>query len=136
MAALTITPANVVPEAGYVAIPGLSGESLTAGMPVYKDPADNRYKRSDANAATALLRRVDGICLTGSSAGQPLFVMKSGILGVGVILTQGLIYVLSDAVGQIMPSADLSAGEYTAIIGVALSTSRLQLAISNPGVVV
>ena len=108
---------------------------MTAGQAVYLDPADDRYKLADSNAAAAEARTVRGIALHGSLAGQPLTIHRSGDLTLGAVLTAGSAYYLSDTPGGICPVADVGTGEYVTLIGLAKTTSVLDVSIQNTGVV-
>lgn len=136
MANLTITPANVVPVAGAQIINGTAGATVTAGQLVRLNTATQRWVLSDVNAATEAERQVEGIALNGASNGQPLGVQTGGSITLGATLVVGEIYVGSDTPGGIMPEADLSSGEYVAILGVAISTTVLKMGILNSNVAV
>ena len=134
MADLTITAANVVAGSNAVTDRGTAGETITAGQPVYFDPTVARWKKADSNAATEVARKATAIALNGASNGQPLGVLKSGDLTIGATLTAGTAYYLSDTAGGICPLADVGAGEYVCLIGMAKSTSVLAVDIQYPGV--
>src|SRR5690349_19737444 len=111
MADLTITAANCVPGADARLEQGFAGETITAGMPVYK-ASTGLWMKADSNSATALARQATGIALTGSSLNQPIVVQKSGSLTLGATMTAGIAYYLSDTAGGICPVADVGSGEY------------------------
>jgi hypothetical protein len=125
MAALSITAASVVKGTGAVVNNGTAGATITAGQTVYLDTADSTYKLSDADGASALIRSSEGIALNGAGSGQPLAVQIGGDITLGAILTAGVIYVLGDTAGGIMPAADLGASDRVTIIGIAKTTSSL-----------
>lgn len=135
MAAITQTPASVVPGTGSVRkLLVVAGGTITAGMPVYKDAADsNKYKAARANAAGT--STVAGIALNGASNGQPLMIQTSGNINLGATVAVGETYCLSDAVaGQIVPVGDIGSTDYVAVLGVATTTSIMPLNIINSGV--
>ncbi|WP_297842915.1 hypothetical protein [uncultured Roseibium sp.] len=134
MADLTITAANVVKGVGAKTEAGTAGATITAGQAVYRDSADGKYKLSDADSATAAVRGVRGIALNGASDGQPLTILKEGLLTIGATLTAGTMYYLSDEPGGICPVADLATGDYPTAIGIATSTSVLDVKINESGV--
>ncbi|UES51572.1 hypothetical protein [Roseibium aggregatum] len=134
MADLSITPANVISGAGSIIDRGTGGAAITAGQPVYKDSADDKYKLSDCDSATEATRQCDGIALNGCADGQPLAVHKSGPLTVGAVLTAGQAYYLSATPGGIAPYADLGSGDYPVLLGIASSDSVLKVAITAAGV--
>lgn len=134
MADLTITAANVVAGTGAVIEHGTAGATVTAGQVVYLDEDGNgRYKLADTDSATPDVRRPRGIALHGAGDGQPLAIIKSGPLTLGAILTAAEVYVLSGTAGGIAPKADLAAGDYTCVLGVAQSTSVLVIDIQYVG---
>jgi len=134
MADLTITAANVIAGAGAAVSRGVAGATVTAGQAVYLDTADGKWKLADNNSATAAVRTPGGIALNGASDGQPLAVLTEGPITIGAALTAGVAYYLSDTPGGICPVADLGAGEYPTVIGIASSTTVLKVAINASGV--
>lgn len=134
MADLTITAANVLAGAGAAVSRGVAGATVTAGQSVYLDTADGKWKLADNNSATAAVRAPGGIALNGASNGQPLAVLTEGPITIGAALTAGVAYYLSDTPGGICPVADLGAGEYPTVIGIASSTTVLKVAINSAGV--
>lgn len=134
MADITITPANVVPGSNASLVQGTAGETIAAGKALYLASATKKWMLADSNSATAEARQADGIALTGSSLNQPIVVHKSGDITIGATLTAGVAYYLSDTPGGICPVADVGAGEYVCLLGLAKSTSVLAVNIQFPGV--
>jgi hypothetical protein len=54
---------------------------------------------------------------------------------VGATLVVGQVYVLSANAGNIAPVSDLATGWYTTILGIAISTTQLQMGPVNSGIV-
>lgn len=133
MADLTVTAANCVPGTDARFENGFAGETITAGMAVYK-ASTGLWMKADSNSATALARQATGIAMCGSSASQPITVQKSGSLTLGATMTAGVAYYLSDTAGGICPYADVGSGEYVDLIGVATSTTVLQLGFNYSAV--
>ena len=133
MADLTITAANVVASANAVRESGTAGATITAGQLVYLDTTDMRYKLADNNGAAAL-RVPNGVALNGAANNQPLVIQKAGDITIGATMTAGVAYYLSDTPGGICPVADLASGEYPCIIGIAKSTSLMDVGIHPSGV--
>lgn len=134
MADLSITAANVIAQAGAIIDrSGIAGETITAGKTVLKDATD-KYVLSDSDAGG--LKGVDGIALNGAAVGQPLAVHKKGPLAMGAVFTAGLAYYLSNTAGGICPVADVGAGEDSILIGLAASTTVLNVDVQDPGVTV
>jgi len=133
MADITVTPASVISGTGAKIEHGKAGATIVAGKAVYLDTA-GKYQLSDSNSATAAVRAVDGISLNAASDGQPIAVHKSGPITIGATLSAGATYYLSETPGGIQPGADLTTGEYPTIIGVATSTTVLNVKIQSAGV--
>lgn len=134
MTDISITAANVVRGADSTIEAGTAGATITAGQTVYLDTADNQYKLADSNSATAAIRQPRGIALNSASDNQPLTILKSGDVTIGATLTAGVVYYQSDTPGGICPVADVGSGEYSCIIGIAESTSVLNVKINYSGV--
>lgn len=137
MADLVQTAANVLAAASargnirYVT----AGGTVTAGMPVYSDADDsNSYKPADADAQASA--DAVGIALNNASDGQPLAVLTEGEINVGATLVVGTIYVVSTGAGAICPAADLAAGDYVTVLGVAKTAAALELEINSSGVAI
>lgn len=131
MADLTITAASVISGNGARVEHGKAGVALTAGQAVYLDEATQSYKLSDSNSATAAVRECDGLTLHAAAIGQPIAVHERGPLTIGATLTPGQTYALSETPGGIQPVSDLGAGEYPTIIGMATSTTVLEVKIQS-----
>lgn len=135
MAALTITAASVIAGAGAVIEYGIAGAAVTAGQAVYLDEATTgKYQLADDNAATADARKARGIALNGASTGQPLAIQKGGPITIGATLTPGTAYYLGATPGSIVPVGDLTTGDYPCLLGLAASTTVLNLNIQSAGV--
>lgn len=133
MADLAITAANVVARNGSRTEDRIAGAAATAGQVVYLDEADDRYKLADCDGAAAL-RKPRGIALNGAAVGQPLRIHRSGPITIGATLVPGTTYYLSPTAGGIAPLADLSAGDYPTIVGIAISTTVLDVQLHESGV--
>ena len=136
MADLTITAANVVAGSGAVVTHGIAGEAITAGKVVYLSAATNRWMLADNNSGTAEARRAAGIALNGASLNQPIAIQTSGDITLGATLTAGAAYYLSDTAGGICPVADIGAGEYVCLLGLAKTASVLAVGIQFPNVAI
>jgi hypothetical protein len=134
MADLTITAANVKLISGPTE-QLTAGATLTAGQAAYKEAATGDAKLSDNDSATAEVRAVLGLSLHAALTDQPVTIAKNGaIVDLGAILTAGTDYFLSGTPGGICPRADVTTGDDPVRIGMALTTSRLQLDINDPAV--
>jgi len=134
MADVSITAANVVRGTNSKIKQGTLGATVTAGQLVYLDAADNRYKLTDGDSATAAARVVDGIALNGGASGQPVVVHYEGPITIGGTIVKGTVYAMSDVAGAIRPIADNASGDYVTTIGIALTSAILDVKIHNSGV--
>jgi hypothetical protein len=134
MADLDLTPSAIIPGLNSAQEHGTAGETITAGKSVYKSATTKKWMLADSNSATAAARQAGGIALNGASDGQPITVHKSGDLTVGAVLTAGQAVYLSDTPGGLCPLADVGAGEYVCLIGLAKSTTVLAVDIQFPNV--
>lgn len=130
---LSITATSVVTTSTQVK-DVTSGATITAGMPVYLDASDSdKAKIADANDTSAKAV-VAGIALHGATSGQPLRIVTGGTYTVGATVTVGTIYVLSDEAGLICPASDLAQNHYVSVLGVATSSTVMNLILKNSGV--
>ncbi len=136
MADLTLTAANVLAGSNATTRLGTAGATITAGQVVYLDSATKTYKLADTDSATAAARSPAGFALNGASSGQPLMVLTDGDLTLGAVLTAGVAYYLSGNPGGICPVADVAAGDYPVVLGMAKSTSVLSVHIVEAGVAI
>jgi hypothetical protein len=134
MADLTITASSVVAGSGAKKTTGTAGASITAGQTVYLDSATNTYKLADCDSATAAVRSPAGIALHAASSSQPLTILTSGPVTIGASVTAGVAYYLSATPGGICPVADLATGDYPVILGLATSTTVIDIDIQEAGV--
>lgn len=124
MAELTQTPASVAAgETTFVEVVQV-GEAVTQGMPGYKLSTDGKYYKAITTSAAAA--DVKGVFLTPASA-NGYAVIGSGPVNVGATLTQGVAYYASGTAGKIELSSDIASGEYVTLIGIATSSSVLDV---------
>lgn len=134
MADITITPANVIAGSTASIASGTAGETIAAGQAVYLSSTTKKWMLADSNSATSEARQAKGIALNGASLNQPVAVQTSGDITVGATLTAGTAYYLSDTPGGICPIADVGAGEFVCLLGLAKSATVLAIGIQFPGV--
>lgn len=134
MADLSITAANVTPGTGMGQIELTAGATITAGQACYMDTAASNVAKLAQSDGTSAEAEVKGVALNSASTGQPIKLGTSGTMDLGATLTVGTIYCLSDTAGGIVPSTDLSTGEYVSIIGIATAADTIALSIKNSGV--
>jgi len=128
---VTQTPANVVKSSG--ADIGVSGaETIVAGNVCYRDSSDQAALAQADVVATA---GAFGFALGGGGADQPIRFQTEGVINIGATLTLGETYVVSAAnPGKVAPIGDLASTNSPTILGVAISTSLLQLSINVSGI--
>ncbi len=134
MADISVTVTAVVASGSAQTEQGKAGGTITAGQVVYKDAADGLFKLADNDSATAGIRAAHGIALNGGATGQPISVIRKGQLTLNAVLTKGGVYAVSGTPGGIAPIADVTTGDDTIILGVALSTTVLDVNIIDPGI--
>lgn len=134
MANLTITAASVIQGEAAVTEQMVAAVAITAGQVVFRDPVTFRAGLADNNSATVAVRRVRGIALNGAAVGQPVLVLRSGLITIGATLPRGVAFYLSDTPGGICPVADLLTGEFPVILGIAISTTVLNINVQASGV--
>lgn len=134
MADISITAASVKLVSGPTE-DMRAGAALAAGQIAYKEAATSLAKLADNDSATAEVRGAHGMALNGAAIDQPVKVARDGaVVEVGAVLTAGTDYYLSGTPGGICPRADVTTGDDPVRIGMALTTSRLQLDFADPGV--
>jgi hypothetical protein len=138
MADLTITPANVLrgTSGGEIIESGVAGATITAGQVIYRDPSVNTWKLSqcDGTALEAGIGTTLAISLHAALASQPITYIRGGSLGLGAILANGEIYVLSGTPGGIAPIGDLATNDYVVLLGAGMDDEEtMRLLMVNLG---
>ena len=136
MVDLVITPGLVIATGNVRIVQRVADATITAGKMVYDVSASTVAGLADSNSATAAARTPIGVALNGASAGQQLAVATSGDITIGATMVAGVAYYLSDTPGGICAVADVGAGEYPCIVGMAISTTVLRLGIQSAGVAI
>lgn len=137
MADLSITAANVVASANATILRQYNaGATVTAGQVVYLD-ANSKWQPMDANASATGNDPANtrGIALGGAANNQPLAVAtKDSWFTPGASLTNSASYYASPNAGGIAPAADITSGNYATFLGVARSTTVLNLNPTAAGI--
>lgn len=137
MADISITAASVLASAAAtIDRTHNAGATITAGQSVYLDTGTSpaKWKLADANNAGMT---VVGIALDGASDGQPIRVCtKDSSFTPGGTLSLAAsdgknVLVVSATAGAVAPVGDLAATMYPIVLGVALTTTTMNL---NPTV--
>ncbi len=132
MADLTITASAVRKGTGAVVGNGVAGETITAGMLVYRHTDTKLYKADTTTAATA---KAIGIALCGASLDQPIVIQTGGRITCGIDSTIGRINTVSDAAGAIADCGDNGAGDFVTTIGTSPSATEIDLKFNATGLV-
>lgn len=135
MADLVITAASVLAGTGSTKKNGTAGASVTAGQVIYLDSATNTLKLADNDSATAAARQPVGIALHAAGSGQPLTYLSKGPITIGATVAVGDVLCLSSTAGGIAPYADIASGDYNTIIGIATSTTVVDVQLHSAGAV-
>ena len=135
MAAISFTAANVAITSTSTYNVRQMGASTTQGQAAYLDATDNKWKLADSNvsAITAGSNGVGVFATPGASDGFGLLV-TGGQLIFGGGLTKGTVYCVGATPGTIVPVSDLTTGDFVTILGVASSTSVLDVAPRATGI--
>lgn len=136
MAALTITGSNLIPASNAIIVHGMAGAAIAQGKSVFLDPDTKTIKLADNDSVDTDDHNAVGIALnTTTAAGQPVSYQKGGDLAFGAILTKGETYCVGGTAGDIVPRADVTTGDELVILGVASTTSNLQVGIRDTNIV-
>jgi hypothetical protein len=133
MADLSITASAVLAASTATIEHGTAGEAATAGQTIYLDETAGTYKLADADGSGTT--RTRGIALHAASTGQPLAIIKEGLLTMNAVLTAGVTYFQSPVAGGIGARAEVLTGDYVTSLGTAISTTVLRVKIDYSGVV-
>lgn len=129
MAAISITAANVLASsAAVIRREYTSGATVTAGQLVYLN-ASNQWALVDIDANLGCgVSDLRGITLNGASSGQPLAVCTSDTAFTpGGTLSNGLVVYGSVTAGGITYADIPGANAYPVVVGIAKSTTVLNL---------
>ena len=135
MAAISITPADMITVSGNTTI-GTAGETVAAGQTCYLKSSDGLFWLADCAAAAVTgqvgINVVRGVAMNSATVSQPLTIQIDGSINVGVSVTEGLVIYQSPTPGSITETiADIVTGVWITIIGVATSTSVIELDIKK-----
>lgn len=106
-----------------------AGAVITAGQPVYQDPTTLAFYPCDANGADPLYK-VLGFAENSAAIGQPVsIVTEDPYFTPGCTMVIGDIIIVSGTVGRICEAGDKANGWFVSILGVAYSTTQMNLKI-------
>lgn len=140
MSAVVVSSDDVVLDPSSASISNMpsriAAEAIAPGDVVAIDPATDRVVKAQATASPSYVKVSEGIALNGAEEGQPVRIAKSGKVALSstACMVVGVVYCLSPGnAGQLVPHADISAGQLVQVVGLAISTTQLQLGINNSG---
>lgn len=134
MAALTITPAQVLPGSDATFEEGAGSEAITPGQPVYKNASTLKWTRAAKTSAAAAAAR--GIAVSECAAdGQRLVVQTGGTLtlGAGAAPAAGTAYYVG-AAGELVPEGDLGMGDHVTQVCVGAGANAVKVRAWATGV--
>lgn len=103
-------------------------------MPVYQSPDDGKFYKAEADGVSPLYKVV-GIAENGAYAGQPVsIVVRDPYFTPGCAMLVGDTLIVSDTAGMIAHDADKSSGWKVSTLGVAFSTTQMDLNITRSDV--
>ena len=133
MADLVVTATSVVKYTGAKTGQGIAGETITAGQALYLSTTNLLMKADDT---TALKAACVGIALNGGAINQPIQYVTSGGINPGAAVAVGLTYGLTDTAGGIALISERASADFMTILGIATTTSRIQVNINASGVAI
>lgn len=141
MADITITAASVLASSSANITDGTAGATITAGQVLYRDSTSGTMKLADSDASAATAAPV-GIALHGASSGQPIkYVTADPAFTFGGTVAAGDTIWLSDTAGGMTllgphtTSAELETGDVITVLGVAVTTTTMNLKMVTGGTV-
>lgn len=139
MADISITAASVIASSAAVILRGYNyGATVTTGQAVYFDTSTSTWKLIDSNAAATgnELATTKGIALNSGASGQPADVaIKDTDFTPGGTLTNGTAVYSSTTAGGVTHDIPTT-GAYPTVLGIAKSTSKMNLNPTSSGAVI
>ncbi len=133
MADISITAANVLASAFATKNSGVAASTITAGQTLYR-LANGTIAPADANGTTPAFN-ILGISLHAALAGQPItYVTSDPQFQFGGTVAIGDVVIASATAGGIAPIADKVSGWYVTELGVAISTTKINMKLVAAGV--
>jgi hypothetical protein len=131
MAAISITPANVLPSKDAKFLDAQAYETILQGQAIaYLEPPSDTASVPFVRLADAgVYYRVIGVAATGASAIQPVkVILKDPALGLGGTIAPGDVAYVGVTPGSITVTyADLTSGKFVSVLGVGVGNNKLNL---------
>lgn len=137
MADISITAASVLKSSQGQTAVGIAGTTITAGQALYIDTADsNKLKLADSDGTSPSMT-VAGISQHAALAGQPInYLTQDPAFAFGGTVLAGDPIYLSDTPGGLTKTfGDLEAGDTVVVLGVAVTTTTMNLRPLTGGVI-
>lgn len=130
---LSVTTTGVTNQALQLGV-AAAGVTIVAGNMVYLvDAAAQTFGLADANVSGAKVPA--GMAQCGASPGQPFLYQSRGTINPGGTMTVGVPIYLSPTAGGITETyADIASGEWSVIIGQALTATSLNLDLTGQAI--
>jgi len=110
------------------------GATVAFGQPLYLDTGTNTYKLADSNN-TVVEAQLACIAITPGVAGGYGLIARTGLVTyTGTTFVVGRSYFVGQTAGSIIPSADLTTGDWVQRIGTAVASDTLKLSIEVVGI--
>jgi hypothetical protein len=130
MADVALDATTVLPGTAAVLGDGIAGEAITAGQPIYLNPADSKYYKCDNDVAGGVPARVAAVAATTApAAGMPIkFNTRDDNYKPGFAVTAGqTVWTSSTAGGMTVTAADNTSGKYVGVLGVGKTGGYMKL---------
>lgn len=110
------------------------GEAASPGEAVYLKVSDSKYWL--ANCGDSAKSVVAGVVIIGNEADGWGYIANEdgGEVDMGTTVVVGTEYVVSDTDGAIMPSTDLTTGQYYSLVGIGSTSTNIRLSLDPTGI--
>ncbi len=135
MAALaSISAVRTTSSTTFASQPVVYGETIAAGQPVYQATADSKWYLAGC-ASTSAIAAARGISVTpGVADGSGIIANGGSIILVGTTAAVGMDYHVGATAGTWVPTGDLASTNYNTHLGVASTTTQIDLYIKATGI--
>ena len=141
MAAVTVSPDHVALDPATASLGNMptrtASEAVSPGDLVAVDASTGQVVLAQAIASPSYVKEIEGIALNAAEDGQPVKIADSGTVTLSNVacMTAGVVYCLSPGnPGQIVPHSDLTAGQLVQVLGIAINTTQVRIALNASGV--
>lgn len=128
MADLAITVANVLPAANAQVQQGIAGAAITQGQALYLDTTTNTLKLADSNGSPPA-NSIVGIAVNAAQIGQRIMYvgLDSAFQFGGTFTSFNGVYLSNTPGGLTETYADLASGSTVILVGMQISTTKMNL---------